>query len=238
LDDGSWLASGENPERDTVTIVAKTPLESMSALRLEVFADDSLSSQGPGRAENGNFVLNELRVTAQPAEATEPGQPLAFTVAQADFSQDGYHVAGAIDGNPATGWAVMPAFAKAHVAVFELGADVQNANTAMLNVQLVQDFGTRHTIGRFRLSATNGPRPVMLVGLPEAITSILAIPADQRDEAQRAELAAFYRPLDAGLNQHEQAMNAAGRDAAESRLRGAQDLAWALLNSPAFLFNR
>jgi hypothetical protein len=238
LDDGSWLATGENPERDTVTITAKTPLETLTALRLEVLADDSLPSQGPGRAENGNFVLNELRATAQPADESAAALPLAFTVAQADFSQDGWHVGGAIDGNPGSGWAVMPAFAKPHVAVFELGADALAANTSKFTVQLVQDFGTRHTVGRFRLSATNGPRPVMLEGLPEAITAILAIPADQRNDAQRAELAAFYRPLDAGLKQHELALNAAGRDAAESRLRGAQDLAWALLNSPAFLFNR
>jgi len=239
LEDGSWLATGENPERDTVTVTATTSLDTITAFRLEALADDSLSAQGPGRAENGNFVLHEWRVTAQPAaETSATPQPLAFTVAQADFSQDGWHVGGAIDGNPVTGWAVMPAFGKTHTAVFELGADVQQANTALLTVQMVQEFGTRHTLGRFRISATNGPRPVLLEGLPAPIAAILAIPAADRTDAQRTELAAYYRPLDAGLRQHEQALQAVGRDAAESRLRGAQDLAWALLNSPAFLFNR
>jgi len=236
LDDGSWLASGPNPEKDTLSIQAKTPLDSLTAIRLEVLPDDSFSAQGPGRAPNGNFVLNEFRATV----AAEGGaaSPLSFTVAQSDFSQDGWHVGGAIDGNPTTGWAVMPAFGQRHVAIFELGADVQRAREAALTIEMQQDFGTQHTIGRFRLLGTNAPRPVQLEGLPESIAKILAVPAAERNDAQRAELAAYYRPLDAELKVHEQALNATGRDAAEARLRSAQDLAWALLNSPAFLFNR
>ncbi len=239
LEDGSWLASGENPDKEQLTILARTPLETLTALRLEVLPDDSLSAQGPGRAVNGNFVLSEFRASATSTTDEAPAaQPLAFTVAQADFSQDGWHVGGAIDDNPATGWAVMPAFGKPHVAVFELGADVQHAESAALTLELAQEYGAQHTIGRFRLLATSAPRPVQLEGLPPSIGAILAIASAERNDAQRAELASYYRPLDQELRIHEQALQAVGRDAVEARLRGAQDLAWALLNSPAFLFNR
>ncbi len=239
LEDGSWLASGENPDKEQLTIKARTPLDTLTAVRLEVLPDDSLSAQGPGRAVNGNFVLSEFRASAtSTTEETPAAQPLAFTVAQADFSQDGWHIGGAIDGDLVTGWAVMPAFGKPHVAVFELGADVQHANSAALTLELAQEYGAQHTIGRFRLLATSAPRPVQLAGLPASIGAILAIPSAERNDVQRAELASYYRPLDQELRIHEQALQAVGRDAAEARLRGAQDLAWALLNSPAFLFNR
>ncbi|MDZ4780863.1 MAG: DUF1553 domain-containing protein [Planctomycetia bacterium] len=236
LEDGSWLASGGNPDKEQVTIKARTPLESLTAIRLEVLPDDSLSARGPGRAVNGNFVLSEFRASAAAGEGDATG--LSFTVAQADFSQDGWHVGGAIDGNPATGWAVMPSFGQQHTAVFELGADVQHANEAALTFELVQEYGAQHTIGRFRLLGTTAARPVRIEGLPGSIAAILATPSADRTDAQRTELAAYYRPLDEQLRVHEKALQTIGRDAAEARLRGAQDLAWALLNSPAFLFNR
>ena len=82
--------------------------------------DPSLPAQGPGRAPNGNFVLNEFKVGAKAEGAAGDFKPVALHNAQADFSQDACAVAGAIDGNPATGWAISPQFGKPHTAVFEI----------------------------------------------------------------------------------------------------------------------
>ena len=64
LGDGTVLASGNNPEGDLVTVVATTPLRGITGFRLEALADASFVDNGPGRAGNGNFVLNELTVDA------------------------------------------------------------------------------------------------------------------------------------------------------------------------------
>jgi hypothetical protein len=63
--DGSVLASGTNPGGDRVTFVVTTPLVGITGFRLEALTDNSLPFNGPGRADNGNFVLNELRLDAE-----------------------------------------------------------------------------------------------------------------------------------------------------------------------------
>ena len=44
----------------------RAPLKGITGFRLEALADGSFADNGPGRASNGNFVLNELTVDASP----------------------------------------------------------------------------------------------------------------------------------------------------------------------------
>jgi hypothetical protein len=74
--------------------------------------------------------------------------------------------------------------------------------------------------------------------LPENIAKLLATPADKRIDAQKTELANYYRRQDAELARLTQAVAQHANDRANARLMGTQDLVWALINSPAFLFNR
>jgi hypothetical protein len=69
LPDGSLLAGGTRPDTDTTTIRARTSLSGITALRLELLPHESLPSNGPGRADNGNLVLSSLRVEAAPVTA-------------------------------------------------------------------------------------------------------------------------------------------------------------------------
>src|SRR5262249_9782012 len=107
------LATGTNPDKDTYTITFTTKLPTVTGLRLEVLRDDGLPARGRGRAQNGNFVLNEFPVTAAASDKPMEAKPVALHKAVADFSQDSWKVAGAIDNNPATGWAVLPQIGKA-----------------------------------------------------------------------------------------------------------------------------
>ncbi len=67
--DGSVLASGANPGGDLVTFRVETTMKGVTGFRLEALADSSLADNGPGRASNGNFVLNELTVDARSSVA-------------------------------------------------------------------------------------------------------------------------------------------------------------------------
>ncbi|HTH49156.1 MAG TPA: DUF1549 domain-containing protein [Candidatus Limnocylindria bacterium] len=64
--DGSVLAGGASPAKDTYTVSLRTRADGLTAFRLETLADDSLPGKGPGRkAGEGNFVLQDVRVTAR-----------------------------------------------------------------------------------------------------------------------------------------------------------------------------
>jgi hypothetical protein len=237
-DDGSILATG-TAEKDVYTVIAPTDLQGITAIRLEALPDDSLAAKGPGRAQNGNFVLSELKLAV--AAKGDPAQsaPVELQNASADFSQDGWNVAGAIDGNDQSGWAIMPAFGQAHTAIFETKVDQGHAGGSLLTFTLSQQFPDgKHLLGRFRLSVTDAQRPVGGSSLPPEITAVLAVPAAERTPEQAAAIAAHYRSLDVELKRLSDELAKATEQASRARAVGVQDLAWALINSPAFLFNR
>ena len=238
--DSSVLVSGNNPPTDTYTFTAKTDLAAVTAVRIELLPDESLPAKGPGRAPNGNLVLNEVKITAAPASDAAQAKPVTLQSAQADFAQDGFPPALAIDGNAqgSSGWAVSPKFGEPHAAIFETTQDIANAGGTLLTFTLDQQFGGQHTIGRFRISVTGAKRPINLQGPPAPIAAILAVAADARTPEQKAELAQYFRSIDSELAQIQAAAAEAAKQPEAYRLLGAQDVAWALLNSPAFLFNR
>ncbi len=96
-------------------------------------------------------------------------KPVTLQNAQADFSQESWAVAGAIDGNEATGWAIAPQFGKPHTAVFEFKDPIAFAGGAELTITMVQKFpGKEHNLGKFRLSVTTAKTPISLNGPPAA----------------------------------------------------------------------
>ena len=108
--DGSVFVSGANTN-GVVTVVAETALAGITGVRLEVLTDPRLPSNGPGRATDGNFVLNEIELIAAPTSDPKLAKPVKFATALADFSQESFDVAKAIDGNAndaGNGWAVYP----------------------------------------------------------------------------------------------------------------------------------
>jgi hypothetical protein len=67
--DGSLLASGINGASDTYIIRAESSLTGITGFRLEAIPDPSLPKGGPGRDFEGNFVVSEFAVTANPLDA-------------------------------------------------------------------------------------------------------------------------------------------------------------------------
>jgi len=95
----------------------------------------------------------------------------------------------------------------------------------LLTFTLDQEFGGKHAIGRLRHSVTASRKPVRAGALPEDVAKALRTPPEKRTAA---DLLAIHRRYLAGDPEM----------AGKIRLRAVQDLAWALLDSPAFLFNR
>jgi hypothetical protein len=227
---------------------------------------------------NSDAFIDAMRLRRSDSPKQEK---LLLENAKADFSQNGYPVASAIDGNRAdsdNGWGIAPQMAKSHSATFEVKGSAANDGRRLLRFDLDQQYkGNRWSIGRFRISITNSPKPINF-GLPGNITGILAKAEATRTDQDKAELTKYYRennadlknlvqavttakkareidpklaelegkikgaesplPVDSTLEQLRKDIALSEQQKNQKRLTGAQDIAWAIINTPAFLFNR
>jgi hypothetical protein len=235
--DGSILASGKNDGPETYKVKARSKLTGITGLRLELLTDASLPKKGPGRSPaNGNLVLNELTVAVTADGSNDMPQPAPLQNAQATFSQDGYAVGSAIDGNLTTGWALSPQLGKDHSAVFTFKTPISYPNGALFEFSLLQQYQDKqHNIGKFRLSVTTSPT-ISLSGPPEPLARLLQIDPAKRTAAETQQLRGHFEAQDAELARLRSAV-AEHPLPTDPRQPGAQDIVWALLNSKAFQFN-
>jgi hypothetical protein len=198
LDDKSVLLVDDPPDTDTYTFSATIGVPGITAFKLEALTDDSLPGGGPGRgdARRPNFVLNTFAVEAT-SEVSDQFEPVRFARATADFSQRGFGVAGAIDNDPATGWAINPKFGVPHEALFQLRVPLGNGSVTKLRFRLIQNYGGGRTIGRLRISAVTGDPNAKPV--PAEIVRIVALTADQRTKRDRGALNRFRLNQDAEI---------------------------------------
>ena len=150
LSDGSFLLSGANPEKDTLTVTLDGDGAEVNAVRLEALPDPSLGGKGPGRTPHGNFVLSEAALFASHTGT----EPLRLLRPEADFAQDGFPASHAADGNPQTGWAIHGPgeWNVPRTITFHLERPVTVQPGGKWTVRLDQLHGSQHTLGHFRLS--------------------------------------------------------------------------------------
>jgi hypothetical protein len=187
-DDGSIYSGGQRPETEILTVTMAPKLRTITAVRLEVLTDPSLPKQGPGRQDNGNLHLNECEIFFVEKEAEQP-RKVRISRATADFDQQGWTIAHALDGNEKSAWGIFPRVGESHLAVFELAEPLTLGEGNSLRVLLKQVHGGGHVIGRLRLAVTNAP-PGQLAIMPSSVAEVLPVPRDQRNEAQRLTIAA------------------------------------------------
>lgn len=200
LDDKSLVVDFSVPANDNYVVELNVPLDEITAIRLETLTHASLPMMGPGRGDNGNFVLSEFQVQAAPLAASNAAAPKAVPLAAvvADHSQDGYPASYAIDGNVKTGWAVNVNSGSLNVdreAVFFPAEPIRNAGRSKLTVTLRQNhFDANYLVGRFRLSASGAPADALRI--PAAIRRIAQTPEEKRTPQEREELQAAFKSTD------------------------------------------
>ncbi|HIG11931.1 MAG: PSD1 and planctomycete cytochrome C domain-containing protein [bacterium] len=167
--DGALLAGGPRPLVDSYTLrFAPAPGE-WQQLRIEVLEDPALPLAGPGRADNGNFVLSEVRARLLEVESEPAGEgarELEFSHARADFFQSTnppWPPEHAIDSDLATGWAIMGELEVPHQLVLQFAEPIEVLPGEQLEIEIVQEYGTNHVLGCLRI-AVSGETPES--GLP------------------------------------------------------------------------
>ncbi len=163
LPDGSLLAVGDNPATDVYHLEAASFLTAVTALRIEALPDDSLYEKGPGRANNGNFVLSEVEAEVAPLANPSQWTAVRFVAAVADhYQKEGDYlprkaIDGVVDGT--NGWAVEGnkrheqrtlAVVPSHPVGFEGGT------VWRIRLRHESQFG-QHAIGRLRVALSGDP---------------------------------------------------------------------------------
>lgn len=192
-DDQSVLAGGEKPDKEVYTIHTESP-KAATGLRLVVLPHASAPAKGPGRAGNGNFVVTEVKVFVGE-------QQVKLAKATATHSQNGWPDKAAIDGNPDSGWAILPQVGQENALVLEAQDDLP---AGPLRIELHQNHGRgAHTLAHFRIDTTTAPRPLRANagGLPGELAAILKLDVKQRTKQQAAKLAAHYRSIAPALDE-------------------------------------
>jgi hypothetical protein len=191
LPDGSVLVSGKRPDKDTYVIDFSFSGE-IKAVKLDALTHEDLPGKGPGRhtETNPNFVLNQM--TLEVKDDSGIWKEISLTAAQADFSQARYPVAGAVDNDPKTAWAINPEFHEHHWATFLCAGGSTGDKPAAYRLTLEQNHGETRTLGRPRISVS---RQAGLDVIPKSLASAAQKPFDERNGTKLSQLKELYLSL-------------------------------------------
>ncbi|MBI4661296.1 MAG: PSD1 domain-containing protein [Verrucomicrobia bacterium] len=180
--------------KDTYRITVKTNLKGITGFRLEALRTDKLPGNGPGRAQDGNFILSEFSV--DDAQTNK----IALAEATATFEAEGFPASAALLGkNDANhGWSIRSSTGVNQAIHFVTKEPVAAEGDTTLSLVLKQSAGANQVLGRFRLSATTvagGIRAGKTALPPAEIVEIVKLAAENRTEDQKLKLAAYHRSV-------------------------------------------
>ncbi len=187
----------------------------------------------PDEKGSGNVSLIGL----VPSSATPIDKPkkqkalkLKLANAKADFSQERYAVATAIDGKRKTGWGILPQIGKPQTATFEIAQAPKHDGPILLTIVMKQEFANNNCqLGKFRWSVTNSKKPV---SFGKTINDLLAIAPEERDDQQKKTLLDYFKGQDNRLKELQIALaNAEKPRPIDPKLKTLQD-AIALASKP------
>ncbi|MEZ6071435.1 MAG: DUF1553 domain-containing protein [Pirellulales bacterium] len=160
----------------------------------------TLATTSADAAATSRSQTDQTPADQAPAEAAQPAEiPVPFSRAVADFSQQDWDVAGAIDDDPKSGWAVQPQLGRWHEAVFETAEPC--GTRGRQHTRRAAEVPSRWSAhaGPFPPRRDHTAGPLAADSLPSDVEAALAIAADQRSDEQRTAIRDFYATLDPEL---------------------------------------
>jgi Protein of unknown function (DUF1553)/Protein of unknown function (DUF1549)/Planctomycete cytochrome C len=204
-DDGSYLASGVNPNHDVYVVKGKAESNELTAVMLEVFPDASLPNESLGRASNGNFVLSEFSVEIDDPNQSEPIK-VVFKKAMADYEQEGWPAQSllAIDAKRKKGtnkgWAIdgndeSKRVPRRLILVTDKAIPIPENASLEVTIKSASPHA-KHNVGRFRLSTSNLPTSEISIQgkvSPAEVLRIVSIDTSKRTDKQKKLVEEFYQ---------------------------------------------
>ena len=183
---GLIVVSGPNPDNETYVVQLKPGAGTWTALGIDVQQDESLPGNRVSRGAD-RFVVTEVE-----ADVVEGGQArkVNFVLANStEFGEPVEHTAmAAIDGDPATGWAVSFGEHRNPFLALRLKDKVTTTAESLITVRIKHDSVFRKaTIGRFRMALsdaeysapeTGDSNQKRRVAKKDSDLSLLAVPTD------------------------------------------------------------
>ena len=151
--------SGKNGDQDEYKIEVLLPQGSFTGFQIEGIPG---SVRAIGRADSKNFVMTDIALGVD-------GIRIPLAQAKADFVQDGYDTQKLISGDHASGWAIYPQADKPHRLVVSLKKPVSGSK-AVVTLGF-HSVWKNHNLGRFRISFTQSPYPILAAGKPVTSSS-------------------------------------------------------------------
>ncbi|MFT4549483.1 MAG: hypothetical protein ACI8XO_003595 [Verrucomicrobiales bacterium] len=177
LEDGSFLATGRKPDKDTYTIQLKDKAKNITGIMIEAIPHESLTAKSLARSSNGNFVLSGIT-----------SKQVKFASAVASYEQQGWQVKNVLDGKNSTGWAVD---GNSKVETKQVVFTLTEPASSPLAFQLEFNALANHIAGRVKIYATSAASPAVPGQTP-------VHPEIQKARGNIAKLEAEKKKLSAG----------------------------------------
>jgi hypothetical protein len=192
--DGLIIASGPNPDTETYTVTFRPGAGVWTALAIQVVQDEALPGIRVARGAD-RVVINEVE-----AELSGRGK-LAFASGMSNLNNPSpeFPPIAAIDGDPATGWAIATYNENTKVALaLRFTEPLHTAADAAMTVRIAQNSEFRRaTMGRFRIALSSGeysyPHQEAGKEIPDNVLKSLRVAEDKRTDDDRKRIAAHFQ---------------------------------------------
>lgn len=193
--DGQIHFGGPNPNQDVYTVTLKTDLQRITGVQVEMLPDKRLNGEGPGRSVNGNVVFTNITVAAASAISGETPAPMKILAGATEWHQENFPIEKAFDGDPKSGWALLPKTGEPHslrFAVEPKNFDEEGETLVEVNLHFESVFPGHHP-ARIRVTLTGDDAPLRGAETPPHIAALLQKPLGERTNEEKLELTAYFR---------------------------------------------
>lgn len=192
--DGMVRFGGMNPDQEVYSVTLKTDLKRLTGVQIEMLPDDRLNGKGPGRSVNGNVVFTNLTIGTAIPESGDGVVSRKITAAKTAWHQENFPIEYAVDGDPKSGWALLPKTGEAHFLRFAIEpANLEGGETLVeLNLHFESIFAGHHP-AKIRVKLTGDDNPLRDATLPTEIDTLVRKPAAQRSTEEKQKLTSYFR---------------------------------------------
>jgi len=159
-------------------------------LKGDFLLSEFAAAAGPLR-RTAQLALDDSAASAGPSPGGQDGGPsdplakIAFGKPTASYAMKGSSPDKTLDGVLDTGWRIGHQAGRENHIVFPLAKPIDGDGPTRLVVTLQQIYIQNMVLGRFRISATSDPLPIVSSGLPAAVEAALLVPDGQQTDANR-----------------------------------------------------